>query len=374
MVAMGFLFVGPGTKAAFSQDTIKIGVFGPMSGGAAYQGQSEREGVEVVASEVNAAGGIFGKKIELIIGDDAGKPDEAVNVVNRFITKDNVLMVIGSISSPCSFAASEVTRRYQIPHIIVAGTAARITLQGNEWLFRSASPDTKLCGDFVEFINEKYPKIKKFSFLYVNDDFGKGGYDAFVKAGSKHGYQIAIAEKYTRGDLDFTAQLTRIKMSGAQALVEWSRYSEAILIKRQMRSMGIELPHFGSDGHSIPKYLELAGEAANGVYYPTHWSPATSAHIKTSQDFMKKIKNAFNKEPDAMTAEAYDAANIAVQAIKDAGSLDRAKIRDAIRAIKYKSVRGDMRFDKNGDPILETHVVKVVNGKEANGRTEPVLK
>ena len=371
LLGIGFFLLSTGSTNVYAQDTVKIGVFGPMSGAAAAYGVSLQQGTALVAKEVNAAGGVLGKKIELIYGDDAGKPDEAVNVVNRFISKDNVLMVIGSTSSPCSFSASQVTWRNSVPHIISTGTAARITLQGNPWIFRSTVPDTKVVKDLVDFIHEKFPKVRKFAFLYVNDDFGKGGFDAFVEPAKKYGYEVIIQEKYARGDLDFTAQLGRIKASSPDALMEVSRYHEGALIRKQMQSMGFKLPHFGLDGHSHPKFLELAGDAANGFYYGAMWSPATSADFPASVEFMARFKKEYAKEPDYGNAIAYDAMNLAVLGIKKAGNLDRTKIRDALRTIDYKSTRGDFKFDQNGDPLLMTHVVKVVNGKEANGRKEP---
>ncbi len=233
-------------------------------------------------------------------------------------------------------------------------------------------PDTKLVSDLVDFIHEKYPKMNTFAFLHVNDDFGKGGYDAFVAAGKKYGFEVVVYEKYSTGDLDFTAQLGRIKASSVQGMVEWSRYHEGALIRKQMQAMGMKLPHFGSDGHASPdKLIELGQDSINGLYYATHWSPATSSHIPAAQEFIKKIKGKYNREPDYIHAEAYDGINLYVLAIKKAGSLDRTKIRDALHVIDYKSVRGDFKFDKDGDPMLQTHVVKIVNKKEANGRTEP---
>jgi branched-chain amino acid transport system substrate-binding protein len=372
VLAFVMVFIGTGARGAFCQDTIKIGVFAPMSGSHANTGQHVQEAVNVVVQDVNSTGGVLGKKLEILYGDDAAKPDEAVNVVTRFISKDNVLLTMGSVTSPCSFAASQVTRRSEVPQIIISGTAARITKQGNPWIFRSPVPDTKLVSDLVDFIHEKFPKVTKFAFLHVNDDFGKGGYDAFVLAGKKYGYEVVVYEKYSRGDLDFTAQLGRIKGSSAQALVEWSRYHEGALIRKQMQALGMKMPHFGSDGHASPdKLIELGQDAINGLYYANHWSPATSSHIPAAQEFIKKMKSKYPRDPDYIDAEAYDGINLYVLAMKRAGSLDRAKIRDSLHAIEYKSVRGDFKFDKDGDPLLQTHVIKIVNLKEANGRTEP---
>src|SRR6476646_9031224 len=145
--------------------TIKIGVFGPLTGDAAAMGSSEKEAVELAVKEKNDAGGIRGKKIEVIYGDDAGKPEEAVNVAKRLISRDEALITVGSISSPASLAASQISRQSETAQIVVAGTAQRITTQGNKWVFRSPVPDTKLAGDLAGFIHEKFPNAKKVAFL-----------------------------------------------------------------------------------------------------------------------------------------------------------------------------------------------------------------
>ena len=347
---------------------IKIGAFGPMSGNAAAQGQSIREAVEMVVNIKNGAGGVIGRPIEVVIGDDAGKPEEAAVVARRFATRDQVILAIGSVSSPASLAAAQVFREEELPQIVVSGTAQRITTQGNEWVFRSAVPDRKLVGDMVDFINERMPKLKRFGFLYVNDDFGKGGFDAFVEAGKKYGMSITTEERYSRGDLDFTAQLTRIRASNPDALVEWSRYTEGALIHRRIKQMGWELPRFGSDGIAAPAFLDLAKEAANGVIYPTHFSPATSTKLPEAQAFIALMRKTYNKPPDYVHAQAFDAINIAIAAIERANSADRTAVRNALRQTDYKSVRGPFKFDQKGDPTLVTHMVRIVDVKETDAR------
>lgn len=357
-----------GGAPAFAQQTIKIGAFGPMTGGAAGYGQSEREAIDLVVEEVNAAGGVLGRKIEVLYGDDAGKPEQAVSIAKRFITSDQVLLVLGGISSPTSMAVSQVTGQEKVPQIIVAGTAARITLQGNPWIFRSAVPDTKLAGDLADFVHKKFPKVKRVGAIYVNDDFGKGGVTAFAERAKRHGIQIVADEKYTRGDVDFTAQLTKIRAATADAILDWSRYHEGALIAKQVRQMGIKLSIFGGDGAAHPKYIELGGDAVDGVYYATHFSPSTSGDLPVARRLVEKLRAKYGKDPDFIHSEAYDAMLIAVDAIKRAGSLDREKIRQAIATTDLEGTRGRIRFDKNGDPTFETHVVKIVGGKETNAR------
>jgi branched-chain amino acid transport system substrate-binding protein len=289
-------------------------------------------------------------------------------VAKRLISRDEAVITVGSITSPASLAAAQISRQSEVPQIVVSGTAQRITTQGNKWVFRSAVPDTKLVGDLVDFIHEKFPKLKKFAFLYVNDDFGRGGFEAFKLAGQKFGYEIVAEERYTRGDLDFTAQLGRIKASPAEALVEWSRYSEGALVAKQYAQTGMNLVRFGSDGFASPKYIELGGPAVNGVYYTSHFSVATSEGIPAAKGFTEKFQKMFGKVPDAYAAEAYDAVVLAVRAIEQAGSENRAAIRDALAKLSIDSVRGPFKFDEKGDPLLVTHVVKIVDGKETNAR------
>jgi branched-chain amino acid transport system substrate-binding protein len=360
------------TMQAAPAQTIKIGVFGPLTGDAAAMGASEKDAVELAVKEKNDAGGVLGKKLEIVYADDGGKPEEAVNVAKRLISRDEVLITLGSISSPASLAASQVSRQSETAQIVVAGTAQRITTQGNKWVFRSPVPDTKLVADLVDFIHEKFPKLKKFAFLYVHDDFGRGGFEAFKAAGQKYDFEIVAEERYTRGDIDFTAQLGHIKASPAQALVEWSRYAEAALVAKQYVQTGLNLVRFGSDGVAAPKYVELGGTAVDGVYFTTHFSVATGANIPAAKTFMAKYEKAYGKLPDAYAAESYDAITLAIMAIEKAGKEDRAAVRDALAGLSFDSTRGPFKFDEKGDPLLVTHVVKIVGGKETDARSLPV--
>ncbi len=370
-ISLAAFIMAAGMQAAPAQ-SIKIGVFGPLTGDAAAMGSSEKEAVELAVKEKNDAGGIRGKKIEVIYGDDAGKPEEAVNVAKRLISRDEALITVGSISSPASLAASQISRQSETAQIVVSGTAQRITTQGNKWVFRSPVPDTKLVADLANFVHEKFPNLKKFAFLYVNDDFGRGGFEAFKAAGQKYGFEIVADERYTRGDIDFTAQLGRIKASPAQALVEWSRYTEGALIAKQYVQTGMDLVRFGSDGVASPKYIELGGPAVDGVYFTTHFSVATGADIPAAKVFIGKYQKAYGRVPDAYAAEAYDAITLALLAVEKAGKEDRAAIRDALAGISFESVRGPFKFDEKGDPLLLTHVVKIVGGKETNARNMAV--
>ena len=317
--------------------------------------------------EKNDAGGIRGEKIEPVFADDNGKPEEAVNVIKRLISRDEVLINVGSISSPASLASSQVSRQSETPQIVVAGTAQRITTQGNKWVFRSPVPDTKLVADLVDFIHEKFPKVTKFAFLYVNDDFGRGGFEAFKLAGAKYDFEIVDEERYTRGDIDFTAQLGHIKASPAQAMVEWSRYTEGALVAKQYVQTGLNLIRFGSDGIATPKFIELGGAATDGIYFTTHFSVATAADIPAAKAFIAKFQKAYGRMPDAYAAEAYDSITMAIMAVEAAGKSDRTAVRDALAKVSFESTRGPFKFDDKGDPLLD-HACGQDRGRQGNQR------
>jgi len=357
-------------NAPVAQAQIKIGVFGPMSGDAAAFGISERNTIDLAVKEKNAAGGLLGQQVQAVYGDDAGKPEQAVSLAKRLTGDDGVVILLGSISSPASLAVTQVAAETETPQIVIGGTAHKITEQGNPWVFRSAVPDTKLAGDLVDFIHERFPDKKKIGFIYVNDDFGKGGFDSFKARASTYGMNIVAAEKYTRGDLDFTSQLSNIESSGAEILVDWSRYTEGALIAKQFKNKGMTILRFGCDGQALPKFRELAGDAANGMYYATHFSVATAQGIPTAQVFIEKFRAAYNKDPDFVGAEAYDAATATFAAIAAAGKADRTAIRDALRKVSFDGVRGKFEFDAKGDPLFTTHIVLVKDGQETNGRTK----
>jgi branched-chain amino acid transport system substrate-binding protein len=182
--------------------------------------------------------------------------------------------------------------------------------------------------------------------------------------------EFVAEEKYTRGDIDFTSQLSRIKAAGANILVDWSRYTESALIQKQFKQMGLDMVRFGCDGQALPKFRELAGDAANGMYYATHFSMATVTGLPSAQAFAKEFRAAYGKDPDFVDAESYDAATATILAIEKAGKADRTAVRDALRQVEFEGTRGHFAFDKKGDPTFTAHIVLVKDGQETNGRTQ----
>jgi branched-chain amino acid transport system substrate-binding protein len=207
---------------------IKIGVFGPMTGDAAAYGQSMREGVEIAVKEQNAKGGVLGQQIAVVYGDDTGKPEQAVSVAKRLATRDEVLVLLGSISSPASLAASQVAQETETPQIVITSTAQRITTQGNPWVFRSTIPDTAFAESLATFVAKKYPAKKKYAVIYVNDDFGKGGIDKFNAKAKTLGLTMVAEEKLRAATwtsrANCSAYATPIRMSSSNGRAIPSRH------------------------------------------------------------------------------------------------------------------------------------------------------
>jgi branched-chain amino acid transport system substrate-binding protein len=342
---------------------IKLGVFGPMTGDAAAYGQSMREEVEIAVKEQNAKGGVLGQQIAVLYGDDSGKPEQAVSVAKRLATRDEVLVLLGSISSPASLAASQVAQETETPQIVITSTAQRITTQGNPWVFRSTIPDTAFAESLATFVAKKYPAKKKYAVIYVNDDFGKGGIDKFNAKAKTLGLTMVAEEKYARGDLDFTSQLVRIRSASPDVLVEWSRYTEQALISKQRKQMGFEILHVAGDG--TPKYLELAADAAEGVHYPTDFAVAT-AKSPVGKELVRKVREEYKHDPDYVHAQAYDAVTAAVLALQAAGAPDKTKLRDALRKVEFDGARGHFQFDQKGDPVHSAAMIVIKSGKEVD--------
>ena len=350
------------TGVASVAGPIKIGMFAPISGDAAAQGKSAKDGLDMAVDEANSGGGVLGQQVQATAEDDAGKPEQAVSICTRFVSQDKVTVVIGGISSPTSLACSEVTEKARVPQIITGGTAARITQRGDKYIFRIPVPDTNLGGDVARFANKQ--GWMKIAFLHVNDDFGNGGVQAVKDAMAKLGGMEAVDdESYTRGDKDFTAQLTKIKQARPDALVEWSRYAEGALIAQQIQDLGMgSIPHIGSDGFSQPQYIDLGGAAVEGVYYTAHWD--ISNPDPTSKAWVDAFQKKFNRPPDPFNAQTYTAVKVGLDAIKRAGTTDTDKVRDAIAATKdLPTPMGAISFNDNGDPNYPTFMMQVKDGK-----------
>lgn len=340
---------------------VKVGVFGPLTGPVADTGVASRYGVEMAVEEINGAGGIKGVgKVEVISVDSECMPSKAVDAINRLIFRDKASSVIGDVCSGATLAAMKVAAQSQTPMLNNTSTSRAITAQGNPWIFRLQAADTKSAKSLVEFASKKL-NLKRIAIIHDNDAYGKDGAEEVEKALKGIGLPVAGRFAFARGDKDFSAQLLKVKEANADGVIFWAIYFDTALAMKQARQLGIQFQGLGSDAMGYPKFIELAGPVSEGfvasaIFCNTDPDPKV-------QDFVKKFREKYKKEPDPTSSCAYDTAYVLARAIEKAGSLDKTKIRDALRGTSYRGVTGKVSFDDTGDSIREVFHVTIKDGK-----------
>jgi len=359
-LGVGLLTACP-ARAASLPNPITIGVVSPLTGPVALVGKNLESGVQLRFEEINQAGGILGSRLAVIAEDDGAKPEQSVNAVTKLITRDKVPAIIGSVTSPTTLAGMEVSQKYETPQITPVSTSPKVTQSGNKWIFRVAISDRHHAAIVPPFLAGAL-KVKKAAIIHVNDDFGQGGSKLLQEAAAKAGVQIVAVDSYLGDAKDFTAQLSKAKAAGAEALILWSRQADGALIIRQAHHLGMKMPIMGGDAFSSPLLVKLGGDDVEGVYFTTSFLP--SPEQARAFEFDKRFKAKFNRDPDFAAAQAYDAAGILAEAIKRAGSLDRGRIRDEIaRTRDYPGVIGTISLDATGDLVIAPKIGQVKNGK-----------
>lgn len=358
-IALGWsAFAAP----AAAQDTIKIGHYGSMTGQEATFGVSTDNGIKLAVQEINAAGGINGKKIEVITYDTKSDSKEAGNCVTRLITSDKVVAVLGEVASGRSLAGGQVCQERGVPMISPSSTNPRVTI-GRDMVFRVCFIDPFQGFVVAKFARENL-KAANVAVLYdQTQPYSKGLRDEFKKHFEKMGGKIVADQAYSGGDQDFSAQLNTIRGNKADAIFVPGYYTEAGNIAIQARKLGIKVPLLGGDGWDSEQLAKIGGEAIEGCYYSNHYAPdQPSEEVKT---FVGKYQSKFNGEtPDGLAALGYDAMLVLAEAMKKSKSLKGADLRDAIAATKdYKAVTGVISMDKNRDARKAAVVVQMKGGK-----------
>ncbi len=347
---------------AHAQQVIKIGVVGPLTGAFAAGGQSQITGAEMRAKEINAQGGPY--KIELFSEDDASNCDQSVNATVKLVTRENVVAVLGALNSPCALAMVPITKRYKTPQF-TPGVGAAITKQGSEWVFRiavGAEGQTKALADFtVNKLGEK-----KIAVLYSDDEYGASMANGFKTALAALGVQPVAFESFPRADQDFTGQLSKAKQAGATALYAVGAYTASALIAKQAKALGMNLKLLGDTGNATPKYIELGGEAVEGAVVMEPFTPVDPD--PKVQDFVKRYKDQYGRDPDGWVAEMYDTVGIIHAAVTKAGKADRQVVRDYAASLKpgtaYTGILGQWTFDATGEAQFPLYKVEIKDGKK----------
>ena len=345
-----------------STDSIRIGEFASLTGKEATFGNSSHEGTLLAIEEVNAAGGVLGKKLELLTEDNQTKAGESTNAVNKLISKDGVVAILGEVASSRSLEAAPVCQQNKIPMITPASTNPDVTKTG-DYVFRVCFIDP-FQGTVMANFATKTLKAKKVAVLTdVKSDYSKGLAKFFKEQFAKNGGEITSELDYNAGDKDFKGQLTAIKGAGPDAVFVPGYYTEVALIAIQAKQLGVTLPLFGGDGWESSTLLEIGKDAVEGHYFSTHCAPEQGTPKMLA--FVAAYKKRFNgKTPDAMAALGYDSARILADGIARAGSTEGSKVRDALAGVKdYDAVTGKITMNASRDAVKSAAIMQIKDGK-----------
>jgi len=363
---------GGGNVGATDTGVIKIGEIGSMTGTEATFGTSSDRGIQLAVKEVNSAGGIKGRQIQVIALDDEGKPEEAATAATRLISSEHVTALLGEVASTRSLFMAPKAQAAKVPMVSPSSTNEKVTAVG-DYIFRACFIDPFQGYVMAKFATETL-KLKKAAILRdVRNDYSVGLAKVFNDNFTKMGGQIVDNESYSSGDVDFKAQLTNIKGAAPQALYVPGYYTDVGLIARQAREVGLTVPLLGGDGWDSEKLYEIGGSALEGSYFSNHYSvDDPSPRI---QEFVSKFKKEYGGQvPDSLAAQAYDAAGMLFDAMKRAKDLSGPSIRDALAQTKdYKGVTGDITMDDKRNATKPAVVLKVSKGGkyEFSGRIMP---
>lgn len=341
-----------------NQDAIKVGVFVDLSGQTASFGEATKNGVELATEDINNAGGINSRKIELIFKDNKGYPERAKKVVEELITKEKVHVILGDVASTLSLAAAPVAQKAKIPMITPTSTNPKVTEVG-DYIFRTCFIDPHQGEAMAKFAFYQLNLRKVAIFGDVNSDYSKGLAENFKKTFTGLGGKIVSEQAYTQQDDNFRGQLTVIKKSKPDAIYLPGYYGETAQIAKEARAMKINIPLLGGDGWDSPELWKIGGEALNNSYITNHFAADNSS--SAVQDFVVKHETKFKSKPDTLAALGYDTVYLMADALKRAKTVDGEKLRNALaRTTNFYGVTGKIeRFDESRNPVKPIVILKL---------------
>ena len=361
IVLAGFAFAQP----SFAQgEPIKIYGLVELSGTGTTSGTNFNDGVKLAVKEINAAGGILGRRIEYSASDTQSQPQVAKTLAVKAVD-EGAYVVMGPVFSGSIIVSMAETRRAEIPNF-TGGEAASITQQGNPYIFRTAFTQTTSMPKVARYIKDKL-NAKSVAIIYTNNDFGKGGRDVFVKSLEPQGIKVVADISTDPGQLDFSGAVLKAKQSNADALFVYTNEEEAARALRELRKQGYDKPIVGETVLTSQKVIELAGDAANGVV--GHVGLTADAPDPGIRAFAAKFQKEYNYKPDHNGVKGYTAMYIVKAVTEKIGKVDRKAFADAMHGVKlsakdYPGILMDVSFDKNGDLDRESFMTKAVNGKQ----------
>lgn len=361
VMAMTFL-VGCGGSSSSDEEVIKIGAIGPLSGEASSYGISVKQGAQLLEKEVNANGGINGKKVKFIFEDDQATADGAMQAFNKLVDKDKVCAILGGVTSGATLAIAPNASERKIPMITPTGTEPSITSVGGDYMFRGCFIDSFQGDILAKYTTETLGK-KTAAVLYnAGSDYSIGIAKAYKEKLEADGGTVVEYLSYNDGDNDFKAQLTKIKGDNPDVILLPDYYNVVGLIAKQAREMGITSQFLGGDGWESEELAKIGGDAVNGALYINHYYSADESEVVKS--FVESYTKEYGAEPDCFAALAYDTSKILVKAIEKADSTDGDKIREALLGMEMDSVTGKISFNAERSAIKGAAVIKLDGDKK----------
>ena len=346
-------------RAPTEQAPIVLGFVGSLTGSEAYIGTSIRDGVQFAVEEVNAAGGVRGRKVEVRYYDSQGRIEESVAAVQRLLTQDRVLVLLGEVSSSNSLAIADAAQAARVPMVTPSATHPDVTKKG-DFIFRTCFIDSFQGEAMARFTREDL-KLERVAVLQDDKNaYSLGLADAFSAAFQKRGGRVVARESYSKGDTDYRAPLLAVKKAKPQAVYVPGFYSEVGVIARQARELGLSVPLLGGDGWESDRLFELAGTALEGSYHSSHYAVDNPA--PELQRFLTAFRARYDRTSDAAAAAAlgYDAAKVSLAAIQRAESLTGPAIRDELARTKdYPGASGTITLDENRNPVKPAVIIEL---------------
>ena len=321
--------------SGLAQEPIRIGTFLSVTGPAAFLGDPEQKTLEMVVERINAEGGVLGRKLQLIAYDDAGDAEKARTFAKRLLEQDRVDVIVGGSTTGTTMAVVPLAEASQTPFVSLAG-AVVIIEPVKKWVFKTPHTDRMACEKI--FVDLRSRKLTKVALISGGGGFDKSMRGECLKVAPKYGIEVIADETYGAADTDMTAQLTKIRGSGAQAVLNAGFGQGPAIVTRNYRQVGLALPLYQSHGVASKEYVKLAGSAAEGVRLPA--AALLVPDLLASSDPQKPVVSAYKRDYEAryktdvstFGGHAYDGLMLVVNAMKRAGSADKAKLRDALEA------------------------------------------
>jgi len=353
------------TTNLFAQD-LKFSIPLPLTGTNAKFGEIEKNSYEIALEEINAKGGIKGKKVLLEFEDSQAKPDVSRSITEKIIDVKKQPVIFGEYSSSCSKAVAAVAEERKIPYLVVTGATDDITQQNYKYVFRMNPTNTYYATQLMSFLKEVV-KPASIAILYESSDFGTSGAEDMVKHAEKSGLKVLLKEQYEKGAVDFKPILSKVKASRPDVIYMVSYVMDASLLIKQIKELRIDAKLFagGAAGFAIPEFIQSAKDASEYVVTATVWSPQVP--YPGAKEFAEKYRKLYKDYPSYHGAEAYSALYIIKDVLTRANSMAPDDIRAAMRATNMMTAFGPIKFeDKEGytnQNFIDSLVMQVINGQ-----------